>query len=198
MECPACNLCFFENAMRTMTYCKAELSSGSGASAATMQADGVDVVALDPVEQEQEAQRRAEQEEAARRKAQAEKSWLQQAIDMAGQAFENDYKHRALDQYKKSAALFAIALKQEGNEKVKAQIQLKLEEMLRRAEELSGASGAAVSESVANRSAEARPTNTIEEEAAEAARILALSREPSTATMNVFTEAAAPTCKATP
>jgi len=111
-------------------------------------------------------QRRLEQEEWARCKALAEKSWLQQAVDMAGQAHQNDIKHRALEQYRKSAALFAMALKQEKSEKVQAQLQLKMEEMIRRAEELPLSTEVAGPVCAASRCVEAPPKFDIENDAA--------------------------------
>lgn len=128
---------------------------------------------------EQEAQRRAGEEEVARHKAQAEKSWPQQAIDMAGQAHENDHKHQALDQYKKSVALLAFAMKQERSDKVHFEIQLKMEEMIRHADELSVVWAAADTECMANSSAQAtgiQENNIEDEEAEHAARVLASSK----------------------
>merc|ERR1712054_181564 len=97
-------------------------------------------------QEEEEARRKAEEEarlkaeeEEAKRKAEADKSWLQQAMDFAEKAQqleESGQTQEACDLYKKCVALFAIVQKKEKSEKIKEAIQVKMQDLTARADQL--------------------------------------------------------------
>lgn len=92
---------------------------------------------------EEEARRKAEEEEAMRKAAaDAGKTWLELAVDSAGQARQLEdlgQTKQAMEQYKKSLELFGYVWKKEKSERVRAAIQEKIQDLKGRADKLSDA-----------------------------------------------------------
>jgi len=92
------------------------------------------------VADEHDAKCKSDTEEAQRKAEEAATSWLQRAMDAAALArqFEDQGEHHpALDHYRKSVAMFTIALKKEQSEKVRSAIQQKMADFVFRANHLS-------------------------------------------------------------